>query len=113
MGRETIGQAVDSSAMTCASGKVREGQPLWESLEKTHLMTDMSVEMIKVGESTGSLEEMLTNVATFYDEEIDSELTTMVSLMEPAMLIFMGVVVATMILAIYLPLIRASAAASA
>jgi type IV pilus assembly protein PilC len=62
--------------------------------------------MIKVGESTGALEEMLTNVATFYDDEIDSDLTTIVSLMEPIMLVFMGVVVATMLLAIYLPLIK-------
>jgi len=108
-----VGNRAFEREMLLVAGKVREGQPLWESLEKTHLMTDMSVEMIKVGESTGALEEMLTNVATFYDEEIDSELTTIVSLMEPAMLIFMGIVVATMILAIYLPLIKASAAASA
>jgi type IV pilus assembly protein PilC len=73
----------------------------------------MSIEMIKVGESTGALEEMLTNVSNFYDDEIDTDLTTIVNLMEPALLIFMGLVVATMILAIYLPLIKASAAASA
>ena len=69
--------------------------------------------MIKVGESTGALEEMLTNVSSFYDEEIDTDLTTIVNLMEPALLIFMGMVVATMILAIYLPLIKASSAAAA
>lgn len=108
-----VGNRAFEKEMMGVARKVREGHPLWESLEKTGLMTDMSVEMIKVGESTGAMEEMLTNVATFYDEEIDSELTTIVSLMEPAMLIFMGLVVATMILAIYLPLIRASASASA
>ncbi|HEY3175308.1 MAG TPA: type II secretion system F family protein [Candidatus Polarisedimenticolia bacterium] len=108
-----VGNRAFEKEMLAVARKVREGHPLWESLEKTGLMTDMSVEMIKVGESTGAMEEMLTNVANFYDEEIDSELTTIVALMEPAMLIFMGLVVATMILAIYLPLIRASAAASA
>lgn len=101
-----VGNRVYEKEMLAVAQKVREGQPLWESLEKTGLMTDMAVEMIKVGESTGQLEEMLTNVATFYDEEIETDLTTIVSLMEPAMLVFMGMVVVTMILAIYLPLIK-------
>jgi len=107
-----VGNRVFETEMLDVARKVREGQPLWESLEKTGLMTDMAVEMIKVGESTGALEEMLTNVSTFYEEEIDTDLTTIVSLMEPAMLVFMGVVVATMILAIYLPLIKSSAMSS-
>jgi type IV pilus assembly protein PilC len=101
-----IGNLVFESEMLKVAQKVREGGALWESLEQTGLMTDMSIEMIKVGESTGALEEMLTNVANFYDEEIDSSLATLVSLMEPAMLIFMGLVIAGMLLAIYLPLIR-------
>jgi type IV pilus assembly protein PilC len=108
-----VGNRVFEAEMLNVARKVREGQPLWESLEKTGLATDMSIEMIKVGESTGALEEMLTNVSNFYDDEIDTDLTTIVNLMEPALLIFMGLVVATMILAIYLPLIKASAAASA
>jgi len=107
-----VGNRIFEKEMLGVAQKVREGQPLWESLEKTGLMTDMAVEMIKVGESTGSLEEMLTNVASFYDDEIDTDLTTVVSLMEPAMLIFMGVVVATMILAIYLPLIKSYTASN-
>jgi len=101
-----VGNRLYEKEMLGVAQKVREGQPLWESLEKTGLMTDMAVEMIKVGESTGSLEEMLQSVSTFYDEEIDSELTRLVSLMEPLLLIFMGLVVVTMILAMYLPLIQ-------
>ncbi len=101
-----IGNRIFEREMMAVAKKVREGQPLWESLEKTGLVTDMAVEMIKVGESTGALEEMLTNVSTFYDDEIDTDLTTIVTLMEPAMLVFMAVVVATMLLAIYLPLLR-------
>ncbi len=107
-----VGNRVFETEMLVVARKVREGQPMWESLEKTGLMTDMAVEMIKVGESTGALEEMLSAVAGFYEEEIDTDLTTLVSLMEPAMLVFMGVVVATMILAIYLPLIKSSAMSS-
>lgn len=107
-----IGNRVFEFEMLAVAGKVREGQPLWESLEKTGLMTDMSVEMIKVGESTGALEEMLANVANLYDDEIDADLTTIVSMMEPAMLVFMGLVVATMLLAIYLPLIKSYTASN-
>ena len=92
--------------MLAVAQKVREGGALWESLEKTGLMTDLAIQMIKVGESTGALEEMLVNVASFYDEEIDARLTTLISLMEPAMLVFMAGVIATMLLAIYLPLIQ-------
>ena len=107
-----VGNRVFERELLVVARKVREGQPLWESLEKTGLMTDMSVEMIKVGESTGSMEEMLTNVSSFYDDEIDSDLSTIVALMEPALLVFMGLVVATMLLAIYLPLIRSYTATS-
>jgi len=101
-----IGNRIFEQRILEVGQKVREGGSLWESLEQTRLMTDMSIEMIKVGESTGALEDMLTNVANFYDEEIDSNLATLVALMEPAMLIFMGGVIATMLMAIYLPLIR-------
>ncbi|HZE88968.1 MAG TPA: type II secretion system F family protein, partial [Verrucomicrobiae bacterium] len=101
-----IGNRIFERRILEVSQKVREGGSLWESLEQTGIMTDMSVEMIKVGESTGALEDMLSNVANFYDEEIDNSLATLVALMEPAMLIFMGGVIATMLLAIYLPLIR-------
>jgi type IV pilus assembly protein PilC len=101
-----VGNRVFEKEVLGVAQSVREGGALWESLEKTGLMTDMSVQMIKVGESTGALEEMLTNVANFYDEEIDSRLVTVVNLMEPAMLVFMAGVIAVMLLAIYLPLIR-------
>lgn len=103
---KAIGNRLFEKQMLAVAQKVREGGSLWESLDQTDLMTDMAIEMVKVGESTGALEEMLTNVANFYDEEIESSLTTLVSLMEPLMLIFMAGVIAVMLLAIYLPLIR-------
>jgi type IV pilus assembly protein PilC len=62
--------------------------------------------MTKVGESTGALADMLGNVAEFYDEEIDTRLGTIMALLEPVMLIFMGIIVAMMLLAIYLPLLK-------
>ncbi len=89
--------------------KVREGASLWESLEKTGLFSDIAIEMTKVGESTGSLHEMLANVADVYDEEIETLLSTVIALLEPVMLICMGVIVGTIMLAIWLPLLRSYA----
>lgn len=101
------------AATTQAAERVREGYPLWESLERTGLMTDLAIEMIKVGESTGSLETMLENVAEFYDEEIDSDLSTLVAIIQPAMLVFMAVIVLIMLLALYMPLFRSYTASQA
>jgi type IV pilus assembly protein PilC len=88
--------------------KVREGEPLWRSLEGTKVITDLAVEMIKVGESTGSLTEMLANVSEFYDEEIEARLSRVVAAIEPVILVFMGLVIATLLYAFYLPLFQLS-----
>jgi type IV pilus assembly protein PilC len=103
-----VGNAVLESELMGVTVKVREGQPLWESLEKTGYITEMAVEMIKVGESTGALVEMLDNASEFSEEEIDYKLSKMVTLIEPVMLVFMALVVTGMLLAFYLPLIRAA-----
>src|SRR5712692_1954937 len=86
--------------------QVREGEPLWRSLESTGVVSDLAVEMIKVGESTGALTEMLANVSEFYDEEIEARLQRMVAAIEPFILVFMGLVVATLLYAFYLPLFQ-------
>lgn len=104
-----IANRVFSSALMDVAKQVREGQPLWLSLERTGTMSDMAVEMIKVGESTGALEEMLANISSFYDDEIEADLARIVSLMEPVLLIFMGLTVATIIMAFYLPLLTSFA----
>lgn len=87
---------------------VREGEPLWRSLDATGVLSDLAVEMIKVGESTGALTEMLTNVSEFYDEEIESRLTRLVSALEPIILVVMGGVIAVLLYAFYLPLFQLS-----
>ncbi len=87
---------------------VREGEPLWRSLDNTGVISDLAIEMIKVGESTGSLTEMLANVSEFYDEEIESRLSRLVAAIEPIILVFMGVVIAVLLYAFYLPLFRLS-----
>jgi len=88
---------------------VREGEPLWRSLESTGVVSDLAVEMIKVGESTGALTEMLANVSEFYDEEIEARLSRVVAAIEPIILIIMGGVIATLLYAFYLPLFQLTA----
>jgi type IV pilus assembly protein PilC len=102
-----VSNVVFRREVLAVAGKVKEGQPMWDSLDKTGLFTPMSVEMIKVGESTGSLEEMLTSVSEFLDEEIDTNLTRIVTFIEPIILIIMAIVVGGMLLAIYYPLLQA------
>lgn len=102
----SVGNAVYERAVDSVARKVKEGEAMWESMEKTGLFGDMTVEMIKVGESTGALEEMLTNVSDFLDEEIEQKISTLVALVEPLMLVFMAIVVGTILLAIYYPLLK-------
>jgi type IV pilus assembly protein PilC len=89
--------------------KVREGSSLWESLETTGLFNDIAIEMTRVGESTGSLADMLANISDFYDEEIETRIATIMVFIEPTMLVVMGGFVVLIMLAIYLPLLRSYA----
>jgi type IV pilus assembly protein PilC len=84
--------------------RVREGQGFANTLLERKTVPDVAVKMIEVGESTGALTEMLNSLADFYDEEIETEVSRFVTLIEPAMLVFMGVVIAAIVLALYLPL---------
>jgi type IV pilus assembly protein PilC len=83
---------------------VREGKPFHEALEKSEVFTDMSIDMVKVGEATGSLDDMLTNVSDFLDEQIETRMQRLLSLVEPLMLVFMGIIIAILLIAIYLPM---------
>lgn len=100
----SIGNRRISDAVATVVPKVREGAELWRSLETTGQFTSLAVEMIKVGEATGALEEMLTNVSDFYDESIEARLQTIINLIEPVILIVMGGVIATILLSVYLPM---------
>ena len=100
----SIGNRRVSDAVASVVPKVREGAELWRSLEQTGQFTSLAVEMIKVGEATGALEEMLSNVSDFYDEAIEARLQTIINLIEPVILIVMGGVIATILLSVYLPM---------
>jgi len=88
------------------AGRVREGQSFAQTLLERQTVPDVGIKMIEVGESTGSLTEMLNSLADFYDEEIETEVARFVTLIEPMMLVFMGVVIAGIVLALYLPLFQ-------
>lgn len=102
----SIGTPIFRDAVFSVERKIREGAGLWSSLDETELFPDLLIEMVKVGESSGSLAEMLTHVADFTDQEIEHELQTLVALVEPILLVFMAVVVATIVLAMFLPMLK-------
>jgi type IV pilus assembly protein PilC len=85
--------------------EVQEGRPLSEALEDTGQAPEMALAMIRVGESTGALPEMLQHTSDFFDEEIEFSLTTLVTLFEPLILVVMGLIVAGLLLAVYYPLL--------
>jgi type IV pilus assembly protein PilC len=93
-----------SSSVAHASKRVREGRALSYSLEETQFFPDLAIEMVEVGESTGALPAMLNSVAEFYEEDVQNSLTTAMQLVEPVILIFMGVTVAFVLLSLYLPI---------
>jgi type IV pilus assembly protein PilC len=105
---ETAGESMQSRLMAhgieSSTVGVREGQPLARSLEATEVFPEMSVEMIEVGESTGALPAMLNSIAEFYEEDVQNALTTAMALIEPVILIVMGVVVAFVLISLYLPI---------
>ena len=103
---DAIGNRSVSQKVASVVPKVREGRELWKALEATGIFTDLTIEMIKVGESSGALEEMLAAVSEFYDEEIDLLLARVISFVEPAILVLMGGVIVTILLSVYLPMFR-------
>ncbi len=90
------------------AGRVREGRGFAATLLERRVMPDVAIKMIEVGESTGALQEMLTSLADFYDEDVETEVARFVTLVEPVMLVFMGIVIAGVVLALYMPLFELS-----
>jgi len=110
---ETAARSIDSrqigSAVFRSVETVREGKGLSESLERTKVFPELAIEMIEVGESTGALPGMLNSVAEFFEEDVQTNLTAAMSLIEPAILIAMGIVVVTILIALYYPIVSLSA----
>lgn len=100
-GNRYLGQELEVVAQ-----RVREGQGFASTLLERRTVPDVAIKMIEVGESTGALQEMLNSLADFFDEEIETEVGRFVTLIEPALLVVMGVVIAGIVLALYMPLFQ-------
>jgi type IV pilus assembly protein PilC len=105
---ETAGESLETRTMRRALGQarklVKEGQPLSSSLSTTGIFPPLAIDMIEVGESTGALPAMLNSVAEFFEEDVTTRLTAALALIEPAIMLFMGVFVAFVLVALYLPI---------
>ncbi|HEV8231134.1 MAG TPA: type II secretion system F family protein [Thermoanaerobaculia bacterium] len=103
---EAIGNRHIAKRVRDVVPKVREGGELWQALDSIGIFTNLTIEMIKVGETSGALEEMLSAVSDFYDEEIDLLLGRVITLVEPAILVMMGGIIVTILLSVYLPIFK-------
>ena len=99
-----IGNLVISAAVIGAKTKIKEGQSISGPLAASGVFPPMVTQMIMVGEESGELEEMLVNVAKFYDQEVDRTVDNLTSIIEPLMMVFIGLTIGTMIIAMYLPI---------
>ena len=110
---ETAAKAIDSRQIGLAVYRsvetVREGRGLSASLAATRIFPELAIEMIEVGESTGALPQMLNSVAEFFEEDVQTNLTAAMSLIEPLILVVMGGVVVVILIALYLPIFSLSA----
>jgi type IV pilus assembly protein PilC len=102
--RDASGNIVISKSIRQAIGEVREGKTLSDSLERSGHFPALSIEMMRVGEQTGSLPDMLNHVADFYDEDVNIKATALLSYVEPAILIFVAGFVAYILISLYLPI---------
>jgi type IV pilus assembly protein PilC len=101
---KTAGNRVISDAIMDSRTSIAGGETIAAPLQKSNVFPPMVISMIAVGEQTGGLDEMLSKIADFYDEEVDAAVSNLLSLMEPVMIVFLGVVVGGMVVAMYLPI---------
>jgi type IV pilus assembly protein PilC len=104
----SVGNQHIARELEVVSARVREGVSFSSALEARRVFPEVAVKMAEVGESTGALQDMLNTVADFYDEEISTNMERFVTLVEPALLVIMGIVIAGLLLALYMPLFQLS-----
>jgi len=102
----SVGNRFMATELDVVAARVREGSSFAGALEARHVFPDVAVKMAEVGESTGALQDMLNTVADFYDEEISTNMERFVTLIEPVLLVVMGIVIAGLLLALYMPLFQ-------
>jgi type IV pilus assembly protein PilC len=101
---KTAGNSIIHDAVMDSRNSIAGGETIAAPLEKSRVFPPMVISMIAVGEQTGGLDEMLSKIADFYDEEVDVAVSALLSLMEPAMIVILGVIVGGMVIAMYLPI---------
>ncbi|MDD2672362.1 MAG: type II secretion system F family protein [Syntrophales bacterium] len=107
---KTSGNKVVEAALLETKKSISEGKTISEPLRDTKIFPAMVIQMISVGENTGSLDSMLSKIADFYDDEVDAAVEAMTALLEPFMMVFLGGVVGGMIVAMYLPIFQMASA---
>ena len=108
---ESVHSRLVSAGIADAAALVRDGQALHAALRKTGLMPAMGIEMIEVGEASGALSPMLASVASFYEDETNQRIGTFIAIVEPAILVFMAIVIAFILISLYLPIFSFSVGA--
>ncbi|MBM3846329.1 MAG: type II secretion system F family protein [Verrucomicrobia bacterium] len=104
--KETSGNVVIGDAVSAVHESVKEGETITAPLEASKVFPPMVVSMVDVGEQTGALPEMLMKIADNYDEEVDNAVAAMTSLLEPIMIVFLAIIVGSIVIALFLPLIK-------
>jgi type IV pilus assembly protein PilC len=100
----SLGTVLLKKTLERAAVLVREGKSLSASLTTTGIFPPLAIDMMEVGESTGALPQMLSSVAEFYEEDVSTRMSALLSLIEPLIMIFMGIFVAFVLVALYLPI---------
>jgi len=104
--KETAGNVIVSNAVSQVHESVKEGETITAPLEASNVFPPMVISMVDVGEQTGALPEMLMKIADNYDDEVDNAVSAMTSLLEPIMIVFLAVIVGSIVIAMFLPLIK-------
>ncbi|RMH05193.1 MAG: type II secretion system F family protein, partial [Aquificota bacterium] len=103
---QVTGNVPIKEALESAKKSVVEGEPMYRALEKTGMFPKLVIAMVKVGEDTGRLDEMLDTIAKFYEDEFDKAVEGMIKLIEPMLMVFIGGVVGLILIALYLPIFK-------
>lgn len=106
----TAGNKVVEAAVLAIISSVKEGQTIADPLGKQNIFPPMVVQMIEVGETSGALDMMLNKIADFYDEEVDAAVSALTSLLEPALMVFLGITIGFVVVAMYLPIFKMAGA---
>jgi type IV pilus assembly protein PilC len=106
---KTAGNVIVENAIMKTRQSISEGRTIAEPLAETEIFPPMVVQMIAVGEATGALDAMLAKIADFYDDEVDAAVAAMTTMLEPFMMVFLGIVVGGMIICMYLPIFKMAA----